>query len=280
MFGYVIANKAACSQAQWERYRSCYCGLCRTIRARFGFSARMTLSYDMTFLALLLSSLYEPEESGEQFRCLAHPLHTQNSWANACFDYCAHMNVILSYYKFLDDWHDDKNLWKLGQASVMKKSVLQAAQQFPRQVQTIQACLESLSRLEAQNCSSPDEPANLFGTLMGELFVWREDFWAPVLRKMGESLGRFLYTLDAVLDLKSDQEHQRYNPLLTLWPESRPLASYQSELAILLGECTEEFEKLPLIQDVDLLRNILYSGIWSKFTLAVQKQAGTKEENK
>ena len=57
MFGYVIANLEGLTQAQKDRYKGCYCGLCRVLKQRHGFSGRLTLTYDMTFLVLLLSAL-------------------------------------------------------------------------------------------------------------------------------------------------------------------------------------------------------------------------------
>ena len=63
MFGYVIPNQAALDDEAKARYRTAYCGLCRRIGALHGLRGRLTLSYDLTFLDLLLSSLYEGEAS-------------------------------------------------------------------------------------------------------------------------------------------------------------------------------------------------------------------------
>ena len=62
MFGFVVADRSKMTQEQLNRYQSCYCGLCRCIGVRHGNLQRAALNYDMTFLVLLLSSLYEPEE--------------------------------------------------------------------------------------------------------------------------------------------------------------------------------------------------------------------------
>ena len=59
MFGYVIPDRASLSPEAQSRYRSAYCGLCRRIDALHGLRGRFTLSYDLTFLNLLLCSLYE-----------------------------------------------------------------------------------------------------------------------------------------------------------------------------------------------------------------------------
>ena len=63
MFGYLVAEPSLLTEEQFARYRACYCGLCRCIKERHGEAARFALTYDMTFLTLLLSSLYEPEET-------------------------------------------------------------------------------------------------------------------------------------------------------------------------------------------------------------------------
>ena len=57
MFGYVVADQANLKPEELERYRSAYCGLCRAIGRRHGQHARLVLTYDMTFLSLLLDSL-------------------------------------------------------------------------------------------------------------------------------------------------------------------------------------------------------------------------------
>ena len=59
MFGYIIPDQQAMDADARQRYRTAYCGLCRRSAALHGIAGRLTLSYDLTFLNLLLSSLYE-----------------------------------------------------------------------------------------------------------------------------------------------------------------------------------------------------------------------------
>ena len=63
MFGYVSANYTELKKSEQKRYGAVYCGICRRIRQQSGQLGRLALSYDMAFLALLLMSLYEPEET-------------------------------------------------------------------------------------------------------------------------------------------------------------------------------------------------------------------------
>ena len=266
MFGYVAADRGALTEAQLQRYKGCYCGLCRAIGEAYGSLQRAALNYDMTFLVLLLSSLYEPEEHGGESRCLVHPIHRHGYWQNEATDYAAAMNIALAYHNCLDNWHDDHSVAGLAEARLFQSSARSAAQTYPRQWTAMEKSLETLSRLEAGSVQDPDAGANAFGDLMGELFLWREDRWSPQLRQMGQALGRYIYLLDAVLDLPMDRKRKRYNPLFSLAGDRYDQEAFRPILTICMGECTEAFEQLPLVQDVDLLRNILYSGVWTQFS--------------
>ena len=108
MFGYVTASWKELSKEQRDRYSSIYCGICRGIRDQSGQLARISLSYDMAFLAVLLMSLYEPQETSGSNACMIHPV-SKRAWVdNDYIRYSADMNVALAYYNALDDWHDDR----------------------------------------------------------------------------------------------------------------------------------------------------------------------------
>ena len=78
MFGYLVADTGKLTEEEFARYRACYCGLCRSIRERHGQNAGLALTYDMAFLVLLLSSLYEPETDSSASRCSVHPVSKEN----------------------------------------------------------------------------------------------------------------------------------------------------------------------------------------------------------
>ena len=264
MFGYVAASFKELNEAQRERYGGVYCGICREIKARASGTARMALSYDMAFLALLHMSLYEPEEESGPLHCAIHPLRKRDWIDNEFVRYAADMNVALAYYNFLDDWNDDGKRVAKVLADLFGKTLPEIESQHPRQCGAIADCIGELSRLEKENCPNPDEPANVFGRLMGELLVYREDLWAPTLRQMGMALGRFIYLADAAVDFRKDRKKGKYNPYLAMgdaedWPR------WEDYLVLAMGRCTAYYEKLPLVQDKALLDNILYSGVWTNF---------------
>ena len=264
MFGYVTASLKELDKEAERRYGAVYCGICRRIRIQSGNMARIGLSYDMAFLALLLMSLYEPEETGGQKACGLHPVRKRPWVDNRFVQYAADMNVALGYYNFLDDWEDDGKYSAKLLAGQFGKHLPDIENRYPRQCGAIAECIRQLSQLEKAGCANPDEPASCFGHLMGELLTYEEDLWAPTLRQMGFYLGRFIYLLDAALDYEKDEKKGKYNPYLAMgtgkdWPR------WEEYLVLTMGRCTDAFEKLPLVQDKPLLDNILYSGVWVNY---------------
>lgn len=277
MFGYVVVNPKALEEPRRDRYRAFYCGLCRTLGERYGLPARLALTYDMTFLILLLGSLYEPEERADSCRCLPHPARRHACVTTRFTGYAAALNVLLAYYNCEDDWHDERSAPKHAAALLLRRRLPLVRRAYPRQFAAAEGHLAALARIEADN-GSADEAANRFALLMGELFVSDEaDHFAPALRRFGEGLGRFVYLMDACLDVREDARRGRYNPLLPLAAQPEFDARCHELLTALIGEAAAEFESLPLVQDVDILRNILYSGVWTRYALMQQQRQ--KERN-
>ena len=260
MFGFVTANSTELTKEQKARYTAVYCGICRQIRQRHTGTARLTLSYDMAFLALLLMSLYEPEETAGDRACGLHPVKPRQWVDSEYVRYAADMNVALAYYKSMDDWQDEGKRAARMMANHLQKRMEILKDQYPRQCTAIERCITRLGELEKAGCANPDEPAGCFGQLMGELLVYHDDLWAPYLRQMGFSLGRFIYLADAVVDYEKDCKKDRYNPL-----HEENKDQWEDYLVLAMGRCTENYEKLPLVQDKALLNNILYSGVWTNF---------------
>ena len=276
MFGLILANTEALTEAQKTRYKGAYCGLCRTLQKRHGDLSRMTLNYDMTFLVLLLGSMYEPEETSGEGRCMAHPLHRRSWWTSRFTDYAADMNVALAWHNCMDDWNDEKKLLSLTEAKMLRSHYEKVYRDWPAQCDAIELCMETLHAVETSESSAPDAGANAFGQLMGELFsVEADSVWNPRFRAFGEALGRFIYMMDACVDLEADRKKGNYNPLLAMYPagdvdEEEKLAL----LKMLIAECTAEFERLPLLQDVEILRSGLYSGVWTQYAMKLKKEKG------
>lgn len=267
MFGYVQANLNDLQPEEQSRYRAAYCGLCRTLGKRYGAPARMGLTYDLTFLTLLLSSLYEPEEEQGKLRCLPHPQNTHAYISNVCTEYAADMTVVLVYHKCMDDWKDEHKVGRSAYASWLERPYAKVRKLWQEKCLIIEDALNCLARIEQAKETSPDAAANCFGALMEELFSFRTDRWQAYLRALGNSLGRYIYLADAMIDREQDRKHGNYNPLESL--DTDPIA-FRSTLMAVLSDASLAFESLPLVQDVHILRNILYSGLWLKYNRMTQ----------
>lgn len=290
MFGYISVNKPELKFREFDVYRSYYCGLCRKLKEGYGVTGQLTLSYDMTFVILLLTGLYEPEEEKSACKCVAHPFEKHPTRVNLFTEYIADMNLLLSYYKCKDDWEDERKVSRLLFADAMKKKVKQIEAVFPKQAQVLSEKLQQISEMEQEYIEKADSShveadmdraAGYFGEIMGTIFVYREDTWKEELYQMGFFLGKFIYLMDAYEDMEKDQKSGNYNLFLQKYKEPDEKAAVEAKqiMTMMMAECCKAFEQLPIVEHVDILRNILYSGVWCRYEFVNQKRLKGQEHD-
>lgn len=274
MFGTLTAQTELLTEEQLARYKACYCGLCRSLKERHGQLGRLALNYDTCFLVLLLDSLYEPETRQGCEPCAVHPRQARPWQRSEHSDYAADMTVALAYYKCRDDWQDEGSPLALAESAALRRSCAKVRRQWPRQCEAIEASMEALRRQEQAARPDPDAAAACFGALMAELFILREDRWSPALRALGGALGRFIYILDACLDLDKDALLGRFNPLRARYGRDNG-ADFRDILKMLLADALRAFDALPLVQDLGLMQNVLCVGVWTGFDKKFGSEEGT-----
>ena len=279
MFGLVAANSAQLNEEQRGRYGAVYCGLCRALGERHGQRARLSLTYDLTFLVLLLDSLEEPELRRGEDRCVPHPLKKRPWRRSRWTDYAADMNLALAYHKCLDDWSDEKKVTRLAYAKALQSAYDRVKRDWPGQCALVEEQLRALGELEGQNSADLDAASACFGALMAGLLSAPGGFFEPQLRALGDALGRFIYVMDAVLDQEADAKTGSWNPV-TRFREEHGSFQERPALELLIGDAAAAFERLPLEQDLDLLRNILYSGVWSQWVGRERKDKKRTQEKR
>ena len=211
MYGYIVVDQPELKFREFDKYRSYYCGLCDSLAEAHGLKGQISLSYDMTFLVILLTGLYEPETIYSEERCVTHPLRKHPVRRNVVSDYVADMNVLLTYYKCMDDWYDEKKVLKRTYAGVLKKDIKKLEKKYPHKAEIIRKSLSKLSEYEKAQETNIDKPAEQFGILLGEVAAMKDDEWSDELRVLGNNLGRFIYLLDAYDDLEKDEKKNNYN---------------------------------------------------------------------
>ena len=281
MFGYINVNSQELSEENKQMYRSYYCGLCRSLRDFCGAKGQVLLNYDMTFLVVLLTGLYEPETESSQFTCMVHPVKKRLYRTNEIQDYAAQMNVLLAYYNLVDDWKDDKSYTKKTFAAMLKSDYERVAENYPRQTKAVERYIEKLAEYEENKETNIDLVAGLTGEMLGEIFAWREDEWYDELRTLGFYLGKFVYLMDAYEDFRQDEKKDSYNPLRFMETEDEQEFETLCRLMMtsMMSECAKSFERLPILLHADILRNILYSGVWSKYEYLQLKRKKKKNRN-
>lgn len=272
MFGYVTVCEPELKMKDFRKYKAYYCGLCQTLKERYGGLGQMTLAYDMTFVIILLTSLYERELKSTTHRCKVHPVKKQMMLQNEFSEYAADMNLILAYYHLKDDWQDERKVSALLGTAALRKKAERAVRKYPRQCKVIRRELKELARYEAMDSRDIDATAGCFGRLMEEVLVYKKDMWEETLRAIGFFLGKYIYIMDAYEDLEEDLKEGNYNPLKDLNKSAEYEAKCREILCMMVAESSAAFEKLPCLVDADILRNILYAGVWTRYNKIQKKR--------
>jgi len=288
MFGYVRLHKPTITMGEYEQYRGIYCTLCKRMGKRYGLLSRFTLSYDMTFLALLHTALGEQDPAFCVGRCSFNPskrcLKAQHTYG---IDPAADIGMLLAYYKLKDTLADEgfgKRLGALCALPFAAAARKKAAKRLPDVDRLVGEMMAQQALLEKEDCASIDRAAEPFALLLQELAAGlsEEERQQTVLRRFGYCLGRWIYLIDGVDDLAEDLKKRRYNPYIaahTLSQDAdentlqqvRQYALYS--LNACLAECVAAYNLLDIRRFDGILRNILEQGM-----PAAQRRAITKED--
>ena len=272
MFGYVKPYHPELLVKEYEFYKSVYCGVCRSMKKCTGTFSNVLHSYDSVFLALV-RMLYVPDgEIGvKKQKCIAHPLKKKTMLKrNSATDYTAKAFGILTYYKIRDDISDERLMKKM--ATSILRPIFSHAKNRADMISIAKVCHEKLSeinRLEGEKIASVDEPAKLFGELLGTVFSeGLDEENALITYTLGFHLGKFIYAADAAEDYEKDKKRGRFNPFVEIYGGGE--LTYENRQTIkcaLLLECKKlegavnllPFGKRATIENI--INNIIYLGL-------------------
>lgn len=274
MFGYIMINKAEMKFREYDIYHAYYCGICRDLKRKYGAAGQFSLSYDMTFLAMLLTGLYEPETESGSCRCAVHPLESHAVRNNIFTEYAADMNALFACYKCQDDWKDEKKLHRLIYGRILEGKTKHLREVYGEKLRKISCLMQDFAAAEQREGeeSRIDTMAGMFGSVMAEVVAVREDEWAKDLRRFGFFLGKFIYLMDAYEDVEADLRKGTPNPLKRRYGSPDFEEECRTILLMMMSECCSAFELLPILDHVEILRNVLYSGVWCRYESIHEKR--------
>ncbi len=220
MFGYVRADTPYLYIKDDNLYRAMYCGVCKGIAEVCGHRARMGLSYDVTFLSVILHNIKGEDVKIEKSHCLTHCIRSR---LMANVDELTRMlgalNTELVYYKYTDDIMDGdkgrgKRLWfKKGHKRVLKK--------YPEIARIVKENMAAQERLEKEGDAGLDRSADATANMLADFSDYvlgekRTDY----TRNLFYAVGKWIYLIDALDDYDKDLKKEAYNPFLTEFPSA------------------------------------------------------------
>ena len=277
MFGYIRTNKMELKHREILTYKGYYCGICMTLKKEYGNLSRLSLNFDTTFLQILLTSLYEPDDHGEMKRCISHPHKKEAVITNEISSYCSAMNIILTYYKLKDDVNDDGSAKARVLMSMLGNAFEKARNKYPEKEKAVRENLEELSRLEKSGSSDIQEMADIFGYIMAELFDYQKDVFSTGMYQAGFYTGKYIYILDAFEDLEEDMKKGSYNPFSERAEDESLKEETKQQLFFLLSCLSEELDRLPLLKNKGIIDNIVYSGIVQRLNKAMNETCNEED---
>ena len=285
MFGYVRPLKSELKVGEYERFKSIYCGLCRTLREHCGLLTNASLSYDFVFLAMLLES--GDGQETEELRCISHPFVKRSvCCTDEVLKATADMSVILSRLKLKDNVNDRAFLEsvpsRLG-ACAFLLPYNKARSRLPEYAQNAEKLLEELAVLENEGCQSLDETSDKFARITALAAEYADgEEKRRILNELLYHIGRWIYIIDAYDDLSEDAEEHSYNALAarfgtdTLSDEDRDTVRITLDNS--LGLAAAAYELLPRGIWSEILDNIIYYGLSSVQRMVLEGDSRNKSE--
>ena len=291
MFGYIRTYTPELKVRENEYYRAVYCGLCRAQGKCTGQCSRMTLSYDMVFLALLRLAFSKEMPQIKQGRCIAHPFKKRAYLSNCdALSYCAYASALLVYGKTADDMSDEHGIKRFKAKLVRpfaKSMRKKALKEYSLLDEKISEGLKLLAETENKQLQSVDIPADCFGNILADILSFGlEGNEKKILANIGRHVGRWIYIIDAVDDLNEDIKKDRFNPFICLYNKNSLTDEQKQEIATSLK--LELLAAEPAFDLIDfenaniegILKNIIYSGMPNTADTVLELNGMTRSANK
>lgn len=271
MFGYVKPHNAELLVKEYELYRAMYCGVCKSMQKYTGRLSAMGLSYDVVFLSLVRAVLTDEHIDTRRECCVLHPLKKRNVVCEApSLNYSARVCVLLAYWKLKDDSSDENLLVKIKNLiplAVMRRASKKA--RLPELNSKIKEHMKALSRKEKAKEPSLDACADIFGTLLGDVFSYEiGGELNSTAYEIGKHLGRFIYIADALDDYDRDTKKGAYNPLSLLYGKDGLSEENRGDVVLSLrleiSALAEKINLLPYerhVSEENIIKNTVYYGL-------------------
>ncbi len=214
MFGYVRADTPYLFIKDDTLYKAMYCGLCKGIAKSCGNAARMGLSYDVTFLSVILHNISGLDVKIEKQHCLTHCIRSRKmAETDELTCQLGALNTLLAYYKYTDDIEDGDG----GRAKRLffKKGFKRAKKNYPEIERIVRENLTAQSAAEKAKIASLDRAADATANMLAAVTDYLlKDKATAFTHNLFYAVGKWIYLIDALDDYDKDKKKGAYNPFV------------------------------------------------------------------
>ncbi len=270
MFGYVKTDMPNMYVKDVVLYKAMYCGLCKAIGKSCGFRGRCVLSYDLTFLSVLLHNVLDCDVTIKKEHCVLH-LITKRPIANVdeLTTKIGYLNVILAHYKLADDKLDSG---KGGiKSALFNKAYKKAKAQLPKIDEIVKNKYAELVELERKNIDSVDRIADPFGNMLSQCVkeLTGEEKFTEELERLVYNVGKWIYLIDALDDFDKDKRKKNYNVFINMFSEvslkCELIEKHKEQIDEIFGsvlyEISESANQINYTFNHDLIDNVTRYGL-------------------
>lgn len=216
MYGYLRLFKSP--NHENKIFKAQYCSVCKTIQNEYGWVLRIGISFEIVFFALVCSALKSNRFEYTDQTCIVHPFRKRMVKIPSEVErVCAHINMAFLKGKFADDVQDKESLARIKRG-LLKFFFKTEPPLLSEAFSIVERGLVRMNDLEKAKLPEFDAYSRCFGDVLQEIFLW-----ACVKNRISPSdemvqfsnlLGRWIYFIDAMDDLKKDYQKHHFNPLI------------------------------------------------------------------
>mgnify|MGYP004669227519 CR=1 FL=1 len=267
MFGYIRPFKPELKIREFETYKAVYCGLCHQLGRSFGAAARLTLSYDFAFFALLYMAVAPECPSFKRCVCIANPVRKRTCCTDdAALSFSADAAAISMYYKVRDNIADgrwwEKLLWR-ALLPFVSGAERRARKRRPELDEAFAEMMAAQAEAE-RGGADMDAAAEPTARAMSKMFAMcpcEGEAQRRVLERLGYLIGRYIYLCDAADDLESDIKKRRFNPLKG---EENGTEAARAAIYLTIAEAQAAFALMETRRYGEIVENIVSLGLKSR----------------
>ena len=291
LFGYIRPKVSELKVREYDQYKGIYCSLCKHMGKEYGIASRFALSYDSTFLVLMMIGLEEKCTPFKNGKCVFNPLKkcTYCVGGDRHFKFASALTVMMTYQKIRDDIADSGFGGKLKAyllLPLVSGANKKAAKNYPELKRVLDETIATQTMVEKQENPCIDACAEPTAQMLSKTFgmIQPEDpALTRVLQNFGYYLGKWVYIMDAADDLEKDIKADEFNPFvlrLNLTKEStskevKKAKAYCNEsLNAVLSQVIGSLNLMDINHFEPIINNIIFEGLPH-----MQKELLFKKEN-